>query len=125
MSFSDLPSEIVEMIIRKTFIKNITLRELRNVSKQFRNIIYKYFDISTYENYRSYRSTRSKTHRICRKCDRSCTNHINGCPCAKILIRGIKGICYKCLSYNIFKHKCEICKIEFMSTAGKSLYCYK
>lgn len=141
MSLLELPGEIIEIIIKKTFINNPFILEI--VCKTFKNILDKYFDRGKMEDFMC-KSCNEKSYSICESGSwMDCECHIKGCKTrvykitecmhcnfcgencdihnpiicenAQIRVRGICGFCYDCL-FNINKYECLRCGLEFMST---------
>jgi hypothetical protein len=161
-AFVNLPDDILDFILRKTFHKNNSFC-LQNVCKKFDVILNKYYIKSTQEDFLCkechYKSYEIKYYKQCSSCDdinnyfdgckrgrygmyhpsynvfsyrkcllckQNCKNHRAGCNYGKIKIRGMCGLCYKCLCVNINKHKCCECGLKFMSNySGDVPFCLK
>lgn len=134
--FSVLSPEIVEIIVRKSFVSNLCVHELFTVSKTFATIMDKYTSKCKMENftckgcyYKAYEPDYDDHNKFpsirCNRCHYIWDDDHSFCDFGNVKVRGLSGFCRRCL-LKMRKRECISCKFEFVAIRrGKNAYCLK
>jgi hypothetical protein len=128
MSILDLPTEVLSVILRKTFVGNMTCMRLENVCKNFKEVMNTFYDRCKKEDFVC-KSCVDKSYTFilkfrCNECPYEKCQHSNDCMGPKlILTESTHKICNSC-NWLCTKHKPK-CMYGIMCIRGILGFCNK